>query len=229
MAEMYNAHLLDVADTGVDAVIVLPNTKGFVISAGGSGYVPGGCYELEVRTAAVVNKKEGKQGKNVRVESRIAGPKEFAGVAIVENIPAPVGKPGDNTFDTGWRKLVGMHHSIASGLGKLTEVQEQETLKLNCKWLTGKKWYAHLKDGKADEKGVVRAEVDRAATKDEYEANPGPVGGEMISDAAPRSGRTQTSAPEIAPRGNGAQAPASPGRTTSPSASKDLDSALGIG
>lgn len=222
MSDILNAHLLEAQDGDEEVAIILHGLDGFTISAGGSGRVPPGIYELDVIKLAPQKKKD-KQGKNIRVEFRTAGPSKYAGVAIILNSPAPVGEPnkGDDVFDTGMRHMDGFFMSVHSNLGTTAEEMKKKgnTAKINGKWAKGKKCYAVLKDNE-DSKGTVRSEIDRFAYKDEYEKAPGPVGG---IDTAPQGGRRQTSAPEIDKLNGGAQPP------TSPKAAAAVDDALGLG
>lgn len=224
---MVNEHLLGTAENDQEVAIELVNFKDFQISAGGSGHVSPGIYEGVVTSFGVVKKKD-KQGKNVRVEMRLTAPGKFAGVSIVENIPAPVGEPGkgDDTFDTGNRKLSEMYASIHSGLGSLEEKRKNEKVKINGKWAKEKKVYVVLGD-EEDKKGVVRSKVSRYAYKEEFDATPGPFGGGEIGSTS--GGRAQREAPEVtgegksAREGNGATPPQSKAGQAA------LDDALGIG
>ena len=218
----FNEHLLQCSDGDQDAVIELVGFKGHQIGIGGSGYAPGGNYELEVRGFSIVKKKS---GKNVRVEMVVAGPSAYIGIPIVSYIAAPVGEPGDSTYDTGNRQLKDFFASVHSGLGTLKEKLEQDRVKINGAWAKGKRLWAVLRDGKQGTEGEGRSEVERFLLKDEYDANSGPQkGSELASETAPKGGRAQREAPEIT-RGNGAAAPsAAAGKTNAA-----IDSALGIG
>lgn len=165
-----NDHLLAVDPNSPDALdtpIHVGNLGDATIAAGGSGKVPAGYYKLGIKAAKFTKKKD-KEGKNLNIEFRVESPEAFKGVPIVVFHPAPVG----DQQETGHRQIHDLVVSIASGNGTLEALKAKGQATITPKFLVGKSLFARIEDGTGNY--ANRSDLKRYATKDEFEASPGP-------------------------------------------------------
>lgn len=166
-----NENLLQVqpGDKNTVAVISLAN---FTPNIGGSGRVEPGLYEITVRSAAWVKKKDG-NGVNLDMAGVISAPQQQSGVPIRETHPAPV---GDESSNKGFKFVPSILRSALSVVPEdlaAASATGAAPIAFSPAKLEGRKIYVELRDGEPYE-GKVKSEVKGYITKAEYDANPGP-------------------------------------------------------
>lgn len=171
------------------------NLKGFQPSTGGSGHVPPGNYVIEAGNCAWQNKRGDKQGRNLHLPTTIVEPAEYKGVALVTWLPAP--DKAEDT-DVGYRRIRELAYSLASYRGNLEAVKQADAFPFGPTKVSGKRMAVQVRDGKGEY--ANRSEIARFITKEEFEANPGPV------PAMAMTGPAQTSTPEVLPANGSAGA-----------------------
>lgn len=189
------SYLSSVQDGDTQTAVEI-SLRGFTPSAGGSGHAQPGNYRMEIGKAAWVAKKEGKVGRNLRIEMRTAEPEAYKGVPVVMWIPQPTDQ-GEKDF--GYRQLQSLAWSAASAQGSLEAARSAESLKITPAHLVGKSIFAELGDGEGQY--ANRSQVERFLTKEEFSASPGP------HTTFANTGAPQTSTPEVL-GANGSKGPA---------------------
>jgi hypothetical protein len=169
--------------------------KAASISPGGSGHILPGNYVMKIRNFSIVDKTDGKAGKNYRAEFVTIEPKPFAGVPIHMYGPAPTGE----NEDVGLQQIRNIILSNATFKGTLAKVTGESEgtangeLELNGEWFKGRHVAARLEDGTGQYSN--RSQVANFLSKEDYEVAPGPSGGTQRSST---DSKPQSKTPEVA-------------------------------
>lgn len=194
---MANENLMALRDGDETAALVVDmTTQNF--GSGGSDYVPPGRWKVRFDVSEWRRKKDG-TGVNWHVSLTVQEPAEYKGARLVRYIPAPLGDPESEDYQTRERQLKNALASVMSGLGKLEEVRQRNALEWKPGLFKGRE--AFVQTSVEEYRGELRASVDWFIPAEEFAARPGPDPFQAQADVATSKGGEE---PELMGGGNGA-------------------------
>jgi hypothetical protein len=176
-----NEHLMQTRNGDQTTKFKVTGLKNAAISSGESGDILPGNYVMEIRNFAIVDKTEGKSGKNIKVEFVTIEPKAWAGVPIHMYGPAPTGEKAD-VGENQIRNIILSNATFKGTLAKATgegEGTANGEVEVNGEWFKGRVVAARIEDGTGEY--ANRSQIANFLSKEDYEVAPGPSGGTQRS------------------------------------------------